>query len=248
LHGDDDELSSLSVLSNIRKIFISKKIGYLRLKYYYKTNTGRVFDYFTFKKIQNHIPPNLSYIKIVFYIYKTYFQFLTGVIFKNENIKKLGYMENNQKNLQMDGFFIDYLIPLTKKYGAAIDYQNYVIAMWSANKKNVHYYDCLNNECSYEKAWQIVYKYLNQKEKKRWIETETYLATFNLPSLKYYSSNSNLVATTKRLMQLNKKLIRYPVFWIFNVIAFLMPNRLWDIIRQVVLYFKQTNILEKKKN
>jgi len=242
LHGDDDELVSKKVFDNIKKILNRKTLGYIRLKYYYRIKDKNIIDYFSYDKSIKYISPSSSYRKIIDFILKSYFGFLTGVIFRNDGIKRLKYMENNGVNLQMDGFFIDYLIPISKKYGAAIDYDNYVIATWSANKKNVHYYDFNNNECSYEKTWNIITKYLNKEEKKKWLEEETYKMIFNLLSLKYYSSNKNLILHAKRLIELNNKLIWSPVFWAFFIGALLMPNKIWELLRSIVYSFKKINL------
>jgi len=239
LMGDDDLILDRNCLLNVYKQTLKKEIGFIRLKFIYHNKFKYLFTYFANKgKEDIFFPPNTQNLQIYEFLYK-YFQFISGVIFKNVGNKKISLLENANDYLYIDSFYISYLFKLTKKYGAMVMNNDIIIATWSPMKNNTTYYNFIDNKAYFEEMWKFNKPTLNNTEMENWKKNEINNSIFNLPSVKYYSSNKNLLLTFKRIIKLNKKLIFFPSTYLFFTFALLCPKIFWDFLRYCVYWYNR---------
>ena len=232
--GDDDLILKKDTLFNIYKILKNKEIGFIRLKFIYHNDFSYLFTYFANKgKEDIYFQKKSQNLEIYNFLYK-YFQFISGVIFKNIRNKRIELLEKNNNSLYMDSFYIHYLFNLTKKYGAMVMNNEIIIATWSPKKNSTDYYDFVDNKAYFEEMWKFIKPNLSSREMNIWRKKEVIANLYNLPSIKYYSNNKNLLMTFRRILKLDKTLAYNFFTYVIFVFAFLCPKIIWETIRGFV--------------
>jgi len=121
-----------------------------------------------------------------------------------------------------------------KKNGGWVDFEDVVYVSWSQYQSPTFYY-LVNNLLPKEAIWELLKDSLSKEEMESWIEKETMMFSRMLSSIKYYSNSSNLIAFTKRLMILNKKLKWQVHVYAGLIIGLLMPKWLWRLLRSIYI-------------
>lgn len=252
LCGNDDLIFRSDSLSKIAKVLKKHQYGYYRLKFAYHHNLEYIFD-FNKNETSRRLEKGSPNIKTLEFIFNSSYSFISGNIFLNSEDFFIPEIEaSRDPDFQMECFWIKFIYPKAQKYGAYYDMENIILVKWVIEEKNWRggsgktpgLYDVLDNKIYIEKSWDLIFEYLNSRERKKWIHTQLAKMVPILPSIKYYSSNRNLLIYIRRTLELDKKLIYNPSLYLYSIIAYLMPKMLWDKMRGIV---QRSRIIKDQK-
>ncbi len=231
--GDDDLILKKTTLSNIFKLIQIHNYGFIRLKFIYTTNYRDLFAIYFQKNVKYYLAHNANNIDLLDFLYnKAFFGFISGLIFVNQKNIKILELENAKNIVEISNFWISYLIPAIKLSGAYIDCDNVIVAKWSIYE-NPQFYNVEHGKLPIEKIWKLFFTYLSKEEKSIWIAKEIRKMIFLLPSIKYYSSNKNLLSYSYRMLTLDHKLYANFSFYFSLITGLLMPRFLWRLLRRI---------------
>ena len=151
----------------------------------------------------------------------------------------------------MESFWVKFIFRQAQNYGAYFDTNDIILVKWIIQTKNPAgasgitpgIYDVVDNKIYVEKSWDLMSDELSVDEKKEWINTQLIQMVPLLPSVKFYSNNSNLLLFVKRMLKFNNSLVFMPGLYLFSIVALLMPKFLWNRLRNIVQdYNKVTDI------
>lgn len=239
--GDDDYIFKKHTLTNVFNKIKKNNYGVIRLKFIYHYNKKNLFSvYFEDNKCLN-FEKNGDSIELLEFLYnKAIFSFISGLIFKNIKNIRIQEIETAKRSVEISDFWISFLFPAAKSYGAFIDLDNPIIAKWAVYSNPV-FYLVEDGKIPPEKIWKLLSKQLNEKEIEIWKERETNKMTLLLPSIKYYSNSRNLLLYAKRMSEINRKLFKNGLFYIFLITGFFMPKSIWRLIRKIYHATKTVN-------
>lgn len=242
LFGNDDLMFQSDSLKKIATVLKKEQYGYYRLKFIYHHNLNYIFD-FNKKDTDRKLEKRSGSLKTLEFIFNASYSFISGNIFLNSEDFFIQEIEaSKDPDFQMECFWIKFIYPKARKYGAYYDTKNIILVKWVIEEKNWRggsgktpgLYDVLDNRIYIEKSWDLIFEYLNSTDRKRWIHTQLRKMIPILPSIKYYSNNWNLLIYVRRTLELDNKLIYTPTLYLFSIIALLMPKLLWDKLRSLV--------------
>ncbi len=242
LFGNDDLMFQRDSLDKITRVLEKSQYGYYRLKFIFHHNLDYIFD-FNQKEINRKLEKGSSSLKTLEFIFNASYSFISGNIFLNTKDFFIPEIEaSTDPDFQMECFWIKFIYPQVQRYGAYYDTENIILVKWVIEEKNWRggsgntpgLYDVLDNKIYIEKSWDLIFEYLNSSERKNWIHTQLGKMIPILPSIKYYSSNKNLLVYIRRILELDNKLIYKPSLYLFSAIALLMPKFLWNKLRGIV--------------
>lgn len=242
--GDDDFIFKKSTLTNVFNKIKKNNYGVIRLKFIYHDNKKNLFSVYFEDDKRLNFEKNGDSIELLEFLYnKAIFNFISGLIFKNFKNIKIHEIETAKKSIEISDFWISFLFPAARSYGAFVDLDNPIIANWAAYSNPV-FYLVEDGKIPPERIWELLSKQLNKKEMEIWKEGETNKMILLLPSIKYYSNNRNLLLYTKRMSKINRKLLKNYLFYIFLIIGFFMPKFIWRLIRKI---YHTTKIVHEKE-
>ena len=244
LFGDDDLILKPDSLLNIHKLFQKNHFGYIRLKFLYHKNMDYIFDF-------NKAPENAikilkkgsSSLETLHFAYRYNFSLISGNIFLNSSSFSIPILEKTtDSDFLMESFWLKFIFRQAQNYGAYFDKEDVILVKWIIQTKNLAgassktpgIYDVVDNKIYVEKTWALMSSELTKDEKKEWINEQSVQMIPLLTSVKYYSSNKNLLLYINRMLELNNDLRRMPGFYLFLIIALLMPKFLWNKLRGIV--------------
>ena len=253
LFGDDDLVLKPDSLLNIYNLFHENHYGYIRLKFLYHKNMDHLFDF-------NKTPENAikilkkgsSSMETLHFMYKYNFSMISGNVFLNSNSFSIPALEKtSDSDFLMESFWVKFIFRQAQNYGAYFDTNDIILVKWIIQTKNPAgasgitpgIYDVVDNKIYVEKSWDLMSDELSVDEKKEWINTQLIQMVPLLPSVKFYSNNSNLLLFVKRMLKFNNSLVFMPGLYLFSIVALLMPKFLWNRLRYIVQdYNKVTDI------
>lgn len=234
LHGDDDYLLYDNVLSNSHKKISGNKLGLLRLNYLYQTFDKRnVFDYYRHKSANSNlfIKPHGDPQEILDFIEKIDLFFLTGIIFKNPSKIKI-----------IDSEFMLWFSLCYKNildFGGYYDSNYQIIASWSYQANNQIFF-VKNGKLSFEPLYDEIRKISGESYYSRALNKQLQASVSFLASIKYNSSNENLLNYAKRILELDPGYKFSLKFWIILVVSFFSPKSFLRLVRRA--YIKKTSM------
>ncbi len=249
LFGDDDLVLKSDSLLNIYNLFHENHYGYIRIKFLYHKNMDHLFDF-------NKTPENAikvlekrsSSIETLHFMYKHNFSMISGNIFLNSNSFSIPVLEEtSDSDFLMESFWVKFIFRQARDYGAYFDTDDIILVKWIIQAKNQAgatgetpgIYDVVDNKIYIEKSWDLMTDELSVDEKKEWINTQLIQMVPLLPSVKFYSNNSNLLLFIKRMLKFNNSLVFMPSLYLFTIVALLMPKFLWNRFRNIVQDYKK---------
>ena len=252
-HGDDDVILYSNGLQRIHDLIIEKEYGFMMINHLSKDRQNKEIACFWVNKSEDiYITKNMQSISVINFLEEVAIGFLSGLVFKNENIQLDDFINSEMAP------WIKILFRLSKKYGAAFIHDTYIIHDWSnreipnyiIDKKNriffENYYDCITEELLNKNEADLYKKfYFDQLRKQyRWL----------FPAIKYYTNNKNLKAYKNRLIYLNNNFKSDIKLWIYYLISTCLPKFLLSFIRKHVHFnriesninYKELDIIKKR--
>lgn len=238
LHSDDDFILYKDSLRDIYIKIIKYQPGYVRISYLARTpDRKRLFHYRGNRPYKNdyRISANISNEKILKFILGTDPGFITGMIFKNNLPKNIAVIDS-------DPFWaIKILFYATKKFGGYFVVKPQIIASWSTwrvNKNNFNpIYSLIKGKLHSEGYFNFIKEILDEKLYQELLRDQLkaiYVVRF--PAIKYYTGNYNMLKLSMRLRQLNEDYNRSTLFWIYLVVALILPRFMLGYVKDVVFY------------
>jgi len=245
--GDDDLILKVQTLSNVYKLISKYHYGYIRLKYVYYKNFNYIFSHFNTNRTErDEIKKNQPNADVYQFIYDAVFQFISGNIFKNMGVI-IPELASGEKKPLIEESQINFLYAACKNYGGYVDKNNVILAKWSTVIGGTYFFDVIDNRIFLEKSWDLIFPNLTKSEQQRLIIKQTNDMVWFLPSLKYYTNNTNVIRHIKRTFELNRNLIYNPKYYISAFVALTMPRFVWDILRKVFQSKKRIPTFEFQK-
>jgi len=242
--GDDDILLYRDSLSKIHDLIIKKNVGFMRLNILSKDRSNtKIKHVWIDEKKDLYIKPHSNALKIVNFLEKTNCIFISGLVFKNENITK-----NDFINSELSPWFNILFNQITKCGGYFISHL-FVVASWSGPGNACIYLDKKTKEPFFKNYFvNITENLLSQIEAKTYedhfIKRIINDSLFILPAIKYVSNNKNLTDYKDGLKKFNDKISSSIKFKFFYFVSLLLPKYFIDKIRDNIhLIRKDTNLL-----
>lgn len=254
--GDDDFILKTDTLSNLHKVIKKNNFGYVRLNAFYHKNLEFLFDLGRLDRLKNKtLAPNSSNLETVNFIYNTNFTYISGIVFRNSKNVHIAELEKPQlPNFQMEHFWIKFIFKPARKYGGYMDVEDAIISRFYIVidpkfiiNANPNLYIVENNRIYLEKVWDLIFADLTEKEKTTWTKNRVEQIVTLLPSIKYYSSNRNLLLFIRRMLELNKGLYLDPFLYLSTIIALLMPKFLWTKLRNLYHRLSMVDVKRVKR-
>lgn len=191
--GDDDILLFKDTLSKVYNLILKKNIGFVRLNILSKDRSNRKIKHVWIEEKKNlYIGPNSNALEIVNFLEKTNGIFISGLVFKNEDIHKSDFITS-----ELSPWF-NILFNQIVKYGGYFAFELFIIASWSGPGDACIFLDKKTKEPFFVNYYiNITKNLLNHQESKIYKEIfykrvvkESF---FILPAIKYVSNNKNLI-------------------------------------------------------
>ena len=181
-----------------------------------------------------HLDKNKEGVEILDFLYnRAIFSFISGLVFKNSRNIRIQEIESSKESIiEISNFWIAFLFPAAKSFGAYIDLNNLIVAKWAVYL-SPEFYLVKGGKLPVEKIWKLLSYQLNKREMIIWKEKEINLMILLLPSIKYYSSSSNLMCYAKRMLEIDRKLYKNIIFYTSFITAFFMPRLIWNLLRKI---------------
>lgn len=238
IHSDDDFLPYTDSLSKIKKDIIKYKPGFLRVNYInLSPDKKRIFDFKTNKSLHNcYIPRGLNNEKILSFILGSDPYFISGITFINEYPPDISFVDSDPVP------WINVLFFVTKKFGAYFVKKPHIIANWSRRKldKNAehHVFTLTDGKLRSENYFEAVRKQLSVSQYKTFLHNQLMLHYVNLlPAIKMNIGNEKMFMMIKRILILDSTVRESVRYWLFLIWAFVTPQFILRIIRDVYLDF-----------
>jgi len=238
-HGDDDVILFHNSLSVLRSIILIKKVGFIRINVLSKDRSNKQIRHVWVNKKNNiYIKPNSTSLNIINFFEITNSVFISGLVFKNQDIEKKEFINSEIFS------WINIIFRLTKKYGAYFLFNSFIVANWSGFNAN-NFNNLFDIEDLYFNTYykNIVNNLLSNKEE---IKFKLFYSNkiiqqsiFALPSLKYYTNNSNLIRFKEALNKFDNKITSNTFFLFFFYLSILLPKWLIGFIRNNIHYVRK---------
>lgn len=226
--GDDDFILFEDTLEQIKKIIDKKNYGFIRLNLIERKFIGKGLrkSIITIEK-DIVLPKNSSGEKIVHFFNKVAAGHLAGLVIKNSK-----GIENKVTDCR-ETAWIQAIFEATQKDGAFFSSKNYMTITWSQGDILTHYQVSKQNRLMFETYTDYVFKVISPKELNAF--RLNFYKNFIIlqPAIKLYSNSYNLIKFNQRLVELEPRLKRNLLFWLFILMALLLPKSVWKIIRAI---------------
>ncbi|PJB88372.1 hypothetical protein CO083_02520 [Candidatus Roizmanbacteria bacterium CG_4_9_14_0_8_um_filter_34_12] len=233
--GDDDWLGNLNLLENVYQKIKNKGYGYIRVSFLYCSQNNKRYSLFLDQKTNRTLGKNQNSLEILDFLDRSVYSSISGLIFKRPaSLLIKSILQSQNPKFEMSDFWVKYLFDAVRKAGGWIDFED-VIYVSLSQYESPTFYLLINNRLPREMVWELFKNDLSKKEMKTWIKNETANFSRMLPSIRYYSSRTNLIAFTKRLLQLNSGLKWEPSFHFKLFVAVVMPRWLWRWLRAIAI-------------
>lgn len=244
-HGDDDVILFSNSLRRIYNLINEENCGFIRLNYLSKdrrnTKISNVFIDQLDQSSDLYVPRNTQSLPLIEFLEKVHTEFISGLVFKNENIAQDNFILSDVSAL------IKILFHLSKKHGAVFMSDNYIIASWSEGDLSKVYTVDKNNRLYFENYYDCVAKELLNK-----IEADEYRKLYFqrlgntfiyfFPALKHFGNNKILKGYKDRLCYLNKSFKNDFSFWFYYYLSFYTPKFVISFIRKYIQFIRPDSI------
>ena len=231
-HGDDDVLLFSDGLRKIYNLLEEKNYGFIRLNYL-SQNRGNteITNIWINEPNDTYITNEVEPISVIKFLERLHIDFLSGLVFKNENITPDDFIGSDISP------WIKILFRLSRKYGAAFMSNNYIISSWSEGDISKIYIIDKDNKLYFENYYDCITKGLLDKNeavkyRKLFFEQFRNGYIYFFPALKYFTNNKNLKAYKDRLCFLNKSFNNDFRFWFYYFVAFCTPKFVISFLRK----------------
>lgn len=228
--GDDDLLLTKSILSNVYKLIKRFGYGYVRLKFFYHNNFKKLYSLYFDSKKRKFLKKNEDNLKIINFIEKSIYNFISGLIFINHRNFKIEQIEKS--NVDLSDFWIKYIFQAVKNQGGYIDEEDIIVAKWS-NYHDPQFYNVVNNRLPIERVMELFNNYLSYSQRQIWMNNYLNMIIPMFFSIKYYTNNKNLIKYVKRILQINFNFYYSFYFYTCFLLALLMTKFIWDFLRKI---------------
>lgn len=223
--GDDDFILYDNTLAEIKKIIDEKQYGFIRLNLIERKLIGTGIRK-NIVKLNNdkYINKQASPQKIIDFFIEVAASHFAGLVIKNEaNIAEK--MIDSEVNP-----WIKIIFDTTEKYGALFLGDRYMIITWSQGGI-LNHYELKKNRLMVENYFNVILTYF-PKDQREDLKLQYYKKFIILqPVIKLYGGIQQLIIFNKRLLFVEKKLRYNMFFWMFFVIALLVPRVVWKLVR-----------------
>lgn len=226
LHGDDDFMLYPTTLSEIYKITLKEKYGFIRINYLnFLSDKKFVFDFRKPAKKDIKIKAGAGKKQIVDFITKIDPFFVTGIIFRNNLPKRVSIIDS-----EFVAWFKIIFYSIQKEGGYFV-FKHLFIASWSQNASHPRYY--LNDgRFRFEKFFDEVKKELSEKDYNSFLKKRLKIVIKEFPATKYYTSNLNLIKFSKRILELQSEFKFLFDFWFWLFLSIITPKQILSFIRK----------------
>ncbi len=245
-HGDDDVILFSNSLRRVYNLINEKNCGFIRLNYLSKDRWNtKISNIYIDQSSDLYIPKNTKPLSLIGFLENIHTEFISGLIFKNENIAQDNFIFSDISTL------IKILFRLSEKYGSAFMSDNYIIASWSEGDLSRVYTIDENNRLYFENYYDCVTKeLLNKMEadeyKKLYFQRLGNTFIYFFPALKYFGNNKILKSYKNRLCYLNKSFKNDFSFWFYYYLSFYAPKLVISFIRKYIQFIRSDSIKDIK--
>lgn len=239
--GDDDFFLFEDTLKEVKKILDKEKFGFLRLNLVEKKFIGQGLRKSIITQEEDiKIRKNAAAEKIIDFFNQVAVGHLAGLVIKNSK--------------GLSGKLFDCsVLPWAKaiyeeiqKNGAYFLANYYMVITWSQGTILQHYDILPNNRLMFEIYTDFLFSLIEKRNVSAY-KLNYYSVYIKMqPVIKLYSNNNNLIKFDARLLILEPRLKRNPLFWLMAAMAFFMPKFIWEMVR--IIQHRQKNILESLSN
>ncbi|EKD86697.1 MAG: glycosyl transferase family protein, partial [uncultured bacterium] len=244
LQGDDDFIIDKDCLTEVQKIILKEKPGYVRLNYLsLSPDKKNIFDFRASKFYEKNVKIRAGEenSKIIEFLLKADASFIAGVLFKNDLGKGVGIFYSDLYS------WFPIIFYTTKKFGAIYLNKPYFIAGWSVwNKKSYSRYPLYSVESgklSTEKLLVFLKSRLKNNEYKEF-RREHLLNVYvkNFMIIKLFTGRKNMLRLAVRIRELEPELNREIYFMLNLFVALIVPKLILRIIRKfyLLIYIKKS--------
>ena len=244
--GDDDVILFPNSLRRIYEFINKKNYGFIRLNYLSLDRGNiKITNVWINEPNDMHITNEIESLSIINFLEKLHIDFLSGLVFKNENIAPDDFIYSEISP------WVKILFRLSKKYGAGFMSDNYIISSWSEGDISKIYIIDKDNRLYFENYYNCVTKELldkNEAVKYRRFFFERFRKgyIYFFPALKYLTNNKNLKAYKDRLCFLNKNFNNDFMFWFYYFLSLCMPRFIISFLRKHHQFIRSDNIRDIK--
>lgn len=238
LHSDDDFILYPGSLGEIYSKFIKLRTGYVRINYVsLSLDKKRVFYYRLVKRFTNndeYLPPSFENEKILTFILNADPYFISGIIFKNEFSKGIKIIDSDPLPC------IEILFDVIRNFGGYYIDKPHIAASWSRRefKKNEphHFYVLIDGKLRFEQYLEVVKRNVNKETYTKFLHRELMNHCVLLfPAMKALAGNKKTLQISSRICLLDPTMKKNVTFWIYIIIALLLPGGLLKFLRDAFL-------------
>jgi len=252
-HGSDDVILFKNTLSRIYSLITKKRAGFIRINVLSKERSNSKIKHVWINERDDiYIEPNLPSLDIVNFLEKTNVVFISGLVFKNENI-----IDSDFINSEISPWF-NLLFKQTKKYGAYFLSNLFLVSSWSGGGIGGICTIDKNNKLYFTNYFNNIIKNILGDDQIKEYESEYYKkilkdSLFLLPTIKYLSSNKNLIEYKNAMSNFNKKIASSLYFLFFYYLSLVLPKKVISFIRSNIHYLRKdtqltiSNVATKKE-
>ncbi|MFH1827592.1 MAG: glycosyltransferase family 2 protein [bacterium] len=249
LHSDDDFLLYETSLREISMTIKKHNLGYIRVNYICLTpDKKRIFDFRVNKSFVNnrYLLQHSENDKVLSFILGSDPAFVTGIIYKNtlpDNITVI-----NSELLA----WIKILFFTSKNWGAYFIAKQHIIASWSTWRTNPGQsnplYSLIQGKLSSENYLNFIKEQLNKESYREFLKTQLMrIYVRMLPAIKLYTGRKNMLQLSVRLRYLDRELENNIFFWVYLVLALILPRFLLKFIKDL-FFFKYSRFSKSRNN
>jgi len=242
-HGDDDVILYKDSLRKIHSLILKNGVGFVRLNCLSQSRTSsRITHVWIDKKKDWYLKPGADSLDIINFFDKVNLPFISGLVFKNENITIKDFANSELSP------WLGCVFKQVKKYGGYFLKKTFIVASWSkggiggiyfVNKPNqLFFYAYLDYLSQY-----ILTKNEFEKYKSEYSETMKRASIFLLPTIKYFTNNENLIKYEAALSQFDKSITVNFTFKFFYYLSLMLPKSIVAIIRNNIHYVRRDTAL-----
>jgi glycosyltransferase involved in cell wall biosynthesis len=226
LHGDDDFMLFPTALSEVYKVILKKKCGFIRINYLnFLADKNFVFDFRKPAKKDIEIKSGAEKKQVVDFITRVDPFFVTGIVFKNNLPRRIGIIDS-----EFVAWF-KIIFHTIQKEGGYFIFKHLFVASWSQNASHPRYY--LNKgRFRFEQFFDEVKKELSKKDYSLFLKKRLGIVIKEFPAAKYYTSNSNLLKFSKRVLELQPEFKYSFDFWFWLLLSIFIPKPILSYIRK----------------
>jgi glycosyltransferase involved in cell wall biosynthesis len=245
LHGDDDFMLYDTTLKDIADVL---KIGYAFARINYLNISPDKRHVFSFHPELSHdmsVKQKEVSAKITDFIETIDIFFMTGIIFKNSFPKNVQLLDSELAP------WLQIVYSAMQNGGGYFIAKPLFVASWSQPSKNPPRYYLKDGKFQFE-SYYLQFKNIinNEVLYQKFFDHKIQILIKELPAAKYYTTNSNLIEFSKRLLEIAPKEKFSVVFWFWFLTSLLVPKFMLKYMRDYVMKktFYNTKVAESVLN